>query len=422
MSIRCLFWGDMAATGFGTVTMDIGRAMLDLGLDVRFISQNDVQNLPEPYASRTLGVESLISAQAKIVGGHVEPAGITALAEFVPNILNGKGDGYFATDGTAWTDWKPQINFLLGDYMAAELFLGPYLSEFAQVPTWHYVPIEGVGLPPAWANLWRVVKPIAMSEFGVREIAKVTGYEPPLAYHGVDTDVFHPVAPSTPIVIRDKKEKGLLHSITSKERAKTFFAQDPKRRWVFRNDRHMPRKNYNGLIRAMVPVLKERPDVDLVIHNRPHDQGGNLIWTLSKYPEVQKQVILTGLGPVPRDTLATMYNAADVFASSSAEGFGLCIAESIACGVPAVGLEYSAVPEVIGPAGVVVPIETLTDNEYDHFWARPQEDKFAEAVSWFLDHPARARETGANGPRHVKANFQWAKAAEVFATLAEDAV
>jgi glycosyltransferase involved in cell wall biosynthesis len=125
---------------------------------------------------------------------------------------------------------------------------------------------------------------------------------------------------------------------------------------------------------------------------------------------------------VPRDVLATLYNAADVYVSVSAEGFGLTIAEAIACGVPAVGLEYSAVPEVIGPAGAVVPIDTLTDNEYDHFWARVDEAKMAETVSWMLDHPSRARDLGAQGPRHVRSNFSWQQAAEGFARLVDEVV
>jgi glycosyltransferase involved in cell wall biosynthesis len=421
---RVLWWGDMAATGFGTVTMDVGRAMLAMGYDVRFISQNAIPKLPEPFASRTLGLESLITAEATIQAGHIEPAGISELAAFIPNILQGKqpDDGYFMTTGEAWGDWKPDVNFLLGDYMAAELFLAPYVKDFSQVPTFHYVPIEGVGLPPSWAQLWRIVRPVAMSKFGREQIKGVIGYEPPLIYHGVDADTFHPATPSTPIVLRDEKEEGLLHSITSKARAKAYFGQDPKRRWVFRNDRHMPRKNYNALIRSMVPVLESHPDVDLVIHCRPIDQGGNLRATLSKYPSIQKQVILTGMGPVPRDVLAVLINAADIFASCSAEGFGLCIAEAIACGVPAVGLEYSAVPEVIGPAGMVVPIESLTDNEYDHFWARPDEAKLGESVAWLLDHPARARDLGAQGPKHVRDNFSWTQAAEGFARLADEVV
>ena len=37
---RILFFGDLAPTGFGTVTTDLGSALLALGEDVRFVSQN----------------------------------------------------------------------------------------------------------------------------------------------------------------------------------------------------------------------------------------------------------------------------------------------------------------------------------------------------------------------------------------------
>ncbi|HEX5451883.1 MAG TPA: hypothetical protein VFW86_05790, partial [Candidatus Limnocylindrales bacterium] len=52
---RILFLGDLAATGFGTVTLDLGRALLDRGEDVRFCSLNEQPGteLPEPFASRT---------------------------------------------------------------------------------------------------------------------------------------------------------------------------------------------------------------------------------------------------------------------------------------------------------------------------------------------------------------------------------
>jgi hypothetical protein len=58
--MKLLFFGDLAPTGFGSVTTDLGRKMLDLGVDVRFISQNDTGSmLPEPFRSRTVDLVSL---------------------------------------------------------------------------------------------------------------------------------------------------------------------------------------------------------------------------------------------------------------------------------------------------------------------------------------------------------------------------
>ncbi len=214
-------------------------------------------------------------------------------------------------------------------------------------------------------------------------------------------------------MVKDAKKEGQWHRIDSKESAKALFGVNPKVKVALRTDRLMPRKNYPSLIRSMARIMVDRPNTHLLIHCRYDDLGGFLPDTVSKFPHIMDQVHYHE-ARLERPALAALYNAADVYVSTSAEGFGLTIAEAIACGAPAVGLEYSAVPEVIGPAGVVVPIETLTDNEYDHFWARPDEEKFAQSVAWFLDHPKRARETGANGPRHVRSNFTWEKAADVF--------
>lgn len=408
---RVLFFGDAQPTGFGSVTRDLGAALLDRGMDLRFVSQNDVPgDLEEPYRSRTVELSSLILSE------H----GVEGLRDFVPALIRGDSEVLLA-DGSGWERWKPDACILLGDFAAARHFARPYLADFASLPTFHYCPVEGVDLPPAWAELWRVLLPVAMSRFGQEEIAKVTGVLPPLAYHGVDTGTFHPATPSDPIVIVN--EDGSRSPLTSKEACKAWFGINPKARVVLRTDRNMPRKRYGSLLRSLAPVLAERKDTALVIHCAAWDQGGNLRDSISKLPlHVQQQVRVTDARGIPRAVLAAMYNAADVYASTSAEGFGLTIAEAIACGVPAVGLDYSAVPEVIGPAGVVIPPAYLYDNEYDHMWASPDEDAFGAAVAFLLDHPAKARGIGAQGPRHVARTFTWAGCAEVFERAIVDAV
>ena len=100
--------------------------------------------------------------------------------------------------------------------------------------------------------------------------------------------------------------------------------------------------------------------MDFVWHCATIDQGGDLSDEVSKYGRLAAQLFSTGFhdqyGGLERRLLNALYNAADIYVSNSSEGFGLCIAEALACGVPAVGIDYSAVPEVIGPAGIKVPI------------------------------------------------------------------
>lgn len=408
--MRVLFLGDLAATGFGSVTTDLGRAMLDRGLDVRFLSQNEIGKLPEPFASRTVDL-AFYEYQAGT-------AGVTGVRSLIGDIIDGV-PVHLLANGEAFGDWKPDAVLLLSDFAAARLLWTRFESELRRVPTYHYVPIEGIDLPPLWGALWSVVKPIAMSSFGQDEIEKVTGKRPALAYHGVDTEAFFPVSPSRPLKVPiDDSPDAATVTITSKEGAKRFFGFDPKWTIVGRTDRNMPRKRYGSLFRALDPVLADRPDARLVVHASAFDQGGFLPDSVSKMSKAGgSRVIVTDRPGLPRSVLCALYNAFDVYATTSAEGFGLCIAEAMACGVPAVGMDYSAVPEVIGPGGIWAPVAYTYDNEYDHKWAVPQEDEFGRAVARLIDHPARRRELGVLAQRHVETTFRWSKAAEVVANV-----
>jgi glycosyltransferase involved in cell wall biosynthesis len=116
-----------------------------------------------------------------------------------------------------------------------------------------------------------------------------------------------------------------------------------------------------------------------------------------------------------RGLLVALYNAADVYVSNCAEGFGLTIAEALACGVPAVGLDYSAVPEVIGPGGIVTPVASLIDNEYGYFWAGANQKALAEAVGGLLDNPAERKRLGRLAVDHIRSSFSWTVAAQQMA-------
>ncbi len=408
---RVLFVGDLASTGFGSVTTDLGRALLDRGLDVRFLSQNDLRGpLPEPFASRTADIAFYEYQQAT--------AGVTGIRSLLGDIVDGI-PGHRLANGEPFGDWRPDAVLLLGDYVAARLLWTRFREPLSKVPSYHYVPIEGVDLPPLWAELWRWVKPVAMSVFGQDEIEKVTGVRPPLAYHGVDEEVFFPVGAGRELVVPlTPDEHAETVAIRTKEAAKRFFGFDPSLTIALRTDRLMPRKRYPSLLRAMAPLLEEREDLRLVIHCAAFDQGGFLPDEISKLgPVAQSRIVVTDRPGLPRSVLAALYNAADLYLSTSAEGFGLTIAEAIASGVPAVGLRYSAVPEVIGPAGTTVEVGCLYDNEYNHKWAAPDEDAYTDAVRYLLEHPTRRRELGALGPRHVRSSFRWSEAARIFEEL-----
>ncbi len=411
---KILFLGDTAGTGFGTVTRDLASALLRQGDDVRLVSMNEDAS----YQSDPGFPKDLLDKMVML--GHDD--GWLALrvmdktGEAARQRILTKARGLFT--GKTILNWVPDVCLMVSDMASLKESPWPgFVPDGMRIL--HYCPVEGVDLPPRWALLWARLEPVAMCEFGADEIEKVTRDRPPVVYHGVDPEHFHPVSGKRPLVFAGKN--GVMTVLRSRGECKDFLGWPRNETILFRADRHVPRKNYPALFREVAPVLAAHPDVRLVWHCRTVDQGGDLLDERSKYPpDIGIRMNSTGMhdqyGGVDRKVLCAMYNAADLLVTSSAEGFGLTIAEALACGTPAVGLDYSAVPEVIGPAGKVVPV-FLQDNIYSHFWAAPRPGAMTDAIEYMVSHPKERREMGMLGPAWVK-RFDWDEAAARFSALA----
>jgi hypothetical protein len=197
---RILFLGDSAGTGFGTVTRDLGSGLLALGEDVRFLSLNEQPegDLPEPFKGRT----AILDNPNGWLADHADPE----IAARTVARLEGMFTGALFEDG-----WTPDAGIVLGD--VASVKMSPIAGFVPEgFPIFHYVPIEGDGLPPAWANVWRNLRPVAMSRFGADEIARIMPTRPPVVYHGVNTDDFWTVSPARPIYVPTSDGQKKLHS------------------------------------------------------------------------------------------------------------------------------------------------------------------------------------------------------------------
>ncbi len=110
-----------------------------------------------------------------------------------------------------------------------------------------------------------------------------------------------------------------------------------------------PRKNYRRLIQAFAKIDRS---FSLVI-------GGDKGW---KYENIFAEVARQGLekrvhflGFVADADLPALYNAASLFVFPSLyEGFGLPLLEAMSCGTPVIASNRSAMPEVVGQAGLLV--------------------------------------------------------------------
>ena len=403
--MRLLFvGGDLGTTGFGTVTRDLMRHLLEVDVDVRLLTFDDAV----PKSTEDWLRERCVMVPRR--GFYMTFDETRDAEEQMRELIAPKftPEGY--DDG-----WAPDAVLVVGDPASVDRFgLLEMLPE--GLPGFHYVPVEGSGLPPAWGRIWTRLTPIAMSQFGAAEIGRLMGTTVPVIYHGVDTSVFHPVDHNHPIIWPEDEAV-----IESRVDAKKAFGIDPKTTVILRTDANMPRKSYGPLFRSVAPVLAEHPDTILFVHAAVIGEGGDLRVFRSHFiPSVAGRIILPGFhekyGGIPRHALATLYNAADIYVSNSCEGFGLTIAEAIACGVPAIGLDWSAVPEVIGVAGITVPVGRFVENIYAHWWGIADERQFAAALDGLVrDKGARWRMGGA-GPAQA-AKFSWATAARQFADI-----
>jgi glycosyltransferase involved in cell wall biosynthesis len=122
-----------------------------------------------------------------------------------------------------------------------------------------------------------------------------------------------------------------------------------------------PRKNYGRLIQAFAEIIKhsERSKAELKNADLHLVITGGQGWL---YESIFDQVTSLGLenrvhfaGFVDDADLPALYSAAELFACVSLyEGFGLPLLEAMACGTPAIASNVSALPEVIGEAGLQV--------------------------------------------------------------------
>jgi glycosyltransferase involved in cell wall biosynthesis len=215
----------------------------------------------------------------------------------------------------------------------------------------------------------RARRVLAISESTRRDVINLLGVSPArvdVAYPGVDP-VYRPLP-------RDAVERFRL-------------ARGLPERFILYLGTIEPRKNLVTLIDAYARLHTDRR---LVL-------AGARGWL---YDEVFARVAALGLdgdvlfpGYVPAAELAFWYNAAEVFAYPSAyEGFGMPVAEALACGTPVVTTDVSALPEAAGPVGLQVPAGDA--------------EALAGALAGLLDSPEARASARLRGPAWT-ARFSW---------------
>jgi glycosyltransferase involved in cell wall biosynthesis len=129
-------------------------------------------------------------------------------------------------------------------------------------------------------------------------------------------------------------------------------------------------------------------------------------WLIEKY-KLQGRV--TFKARIPAEELADDYRAAEVAVVPSVyEGFGLPAAEAMACATPVVATDGGALPEVVGPDGLVVPAKNAF--------------ALAEAIRALLADENLRRDLGRRGHQRAMENFTWRQMAIRTAEVYREAI
>lgn len=116
-----------------------------------------------------------------------------------------------------------------------------------------------------------------------------------------------------------------------------------------------PRKNLGFLIRGFSRLLKETPslDINLVLVGVNGWNSSDIFCAVQQNPKLKSRIIFTGY--IPDCDLSAIYSGATAFVYPSLyEGFGLPPLEAMQCGVPVITSNTSALPEVVGNAGLMI--------------------------------------------------------------------
>jgi glycosyltransferase involved in cell wall biosynthesis len=215
----------------------------------------------------------------------------------------------------------------------------------------------------------RVVKQlhniVTVSECSRQDIARDFGIQPAginLVYNGIDTQVFRPL----PDVMR----RPLRLMATASADA--------------------PLKGLRFLLRSYARLLRTYPKLELLVVGKPRP-GGDTERLLHKLQLQDKVQFVSGIST---EQMVRYYAEATIAVVPSVyEGFGLPAGEAMACAVPVVSTEGGALTEVVGDAGLLVPVRDVT--------------ALTTAIESLLEDEALRLQLGQRGRERIEEKFCW---------------
>jgi MMP alpha-(1->4)-mannosyltransferase len=151
-----------------------------------------------------------------------------------------------------------------------------------------------------------------------------------------------------------------------------------------------PLKGLRYLLKAYARLLQEYPDLELLLVSKPQP-GGKTEQLVNALGIADRVTFVSGIST---EQMVQYYAQATIAVVPSVyEGFGLPAGEAMACGVPVVSTDGGALPEVVGDAGVIVPVKNV--------------DALVTAIADLLEAPQRRAELSLRGRERILQQFCW---------------
>ncbi|AEI65636.1 glycosyltransferase family 1 protein [Corallococcus macrosporus] len=320
----------------------------------------------------------------------------------------------------------PDLIFLVNDIWV----LGDYARALGRVPGRHrlvaYCPVDSGPLSASFlAGLQGIHRLIAYTTFGQGELNAAAARLPTpptwprvdVIPHGIDTNVFRPLAPPGESLVASRR----------RSRAELFGTNELDDAFIVLNaNRNQPRKLVDLTVRGFAAFAKGRPDARLYLHMGTEDVGWDVRGLGERFGVTDRLIISTDQRFAPRLSLAQLnhvYNACDVGVNtSSSEGWGLVAFEHAATGAAQVvpghtapGELWAGSAELLDVALTLCQPRILTDAHV------PSVDSLTAALTRLYEDRAHleARSRAAHALA-TRPTFRWDNIALEWARLFED--
>lgn len=299
---------------------------------------------------------------------------------------------------------KPENPFVTIRHFYPPSFERPATERLVLIQSWEFG-----SLPVEWVNgIMATVDEVWVPSRFVREEYIQSGISPErvrVVPNGVNTDRFHPEV--TPMYLPTKK------------RFKFLFVGET----IFH-------KGIDILLKSYSNAFTGADDVTLIIKDCGADRfyrkqdTGKLIAEIQSRPNAPEIVHLTD--DLSEDEMASLYAACDCLANPyRGEGYGLPIAEAMACGKPTIVTNFGAALDFANASNsylIPAKIARFDAKRQDPFetvdypyWAEPDPDSLTEMMRFVAENPDVAERIGGQAAADIREKYTWRHAAQIAA-------